>query len=482
MSLKRQASSGARWTGSAAAVTATLQFLQLAVLARLLAPEDFGLMAMITIILVLAQSYTDMGVSNAIIHRQGTTHDQLSSLYWLNIMAGTTVFIIVIALKPAIMALYDEPRLDNLIPMAALIFLITPPGQQFQVLLEKNLRFKELAVIEACAAIIGAVVSISAALAGKGVFALVYGMLSSVIFKTLILIAIGWREWHPTLHFRRGDLHGYLGFGLFQMGEKTVNHLNGRFDQLLIGMLLGAQELGYYNLAFGLVVMPIARINPVLARVAFPIFARVQSDNEKLKSGYMTIRNVLAFTNFPILLGLAAVAPVMVPLAFGDKWLPSVILIQILALVAMVRSLGNPVGSLLLAKGRADLGFYVNCLIPFILFPAVYLGARFEGAVGVSMALVLASLILFWINYFFLVRRLLGPCLRLYLAALGPAGLTAGLMALVVAGLPEVLVLDGIRLLAVQVIAGVFIYVALNWLFFRERTMAILSLALGKDS
>ena len=482
MSLRQQASSGAKWTGIAAVVTGTLQILQLAVLARLLAPEDFGLMAMIMIILALAQSYADMGVSNAIIHRQGATRDQLSSLYWLNILAGAAVFIAVVLLKPAIMALYGEPRLNDLIPMAALVFLVTPPGQQFQVLLEKNLRFKELAVIESCVAIVGAVVSISAALAGTGVFALVYGMLFAAAFKTLVLVAIGWREWRPSIHFRKTDLRGYLGFGLFQMGEKTVNHLNERFDQLLIGTLLGAQELGYYNLAFGLVAMPITRINPVLTRVAFPVFARIQDDTEKLKSGYMTIRNILAFTNFPLLLGLAAVAPVLVPLAFGDKWLPSVILIQILALVTMMRSLGNPIGSLLLAKGRADLGFYLNCLLPFILFPAVYVGARLDDAVGVALALLFTTLVFFWVAYFYLVRRLLGPCLRPYVTAFGPAGLTAGLMGFAVAGLSWVLAFEGFLLLAVQVTVGVFLYVALNWLLYREQTTAILRLVFGRDA
>lgn len=482
MTLRRQASSGAKWTGIAAAASGTLQFIQLAVLARLLAPEDFGLMAMIMIVLTLAQSYADMGVSNAIIHRQGATREQLSSLYWLNILAGAVVFGVVMALKPVIMALYGEPRLGDLIPMTALIFLITPPGQQFQILLEKNLRFKELAAIETLVAVVAAGVSISAALAGKGVFALVYGMLFAATFKTLVLVAIGWREWCPDFHFRKSDLRGYLGFGLFQMGEKTINYLNERFDQLLIATLLGAQELGYYNIAFGLVVMPIARINPVLTRVAFPIFARIQDDTEKLKSGYMTIRNILAFTNFPLLLGLVATAPVLVPLVFGDNWVPSIILIQLLAPVTMMRSLGNPIGSLLLAKGRADLGFYLNCMLPFVMFPAVYAGAQLGGAAGVALALLFTTIFFFWVGYFFLVRRLLGPCLRPYLAAFGPAGLTAGLMALAVAGMPLVLAFDGSWLLAAQVTAGAFLYAALNWVFYRERTSAILQLALGRNT
>ena len=482
MSLKRQAAEGAYWTGTSGVAVTVLQFAQLAVLARLLVPEDFGLMAMMMVVIGFAQAFADMGVSNAIIHRQDTTDEHLSSLYWLNILAGTVLFVLLLAAVPAIVAFFAAPRLAGLIPVTALIFLIAPFGQVYQALLQKNLRFRELAVSETSAAALSATVAITAAIAGHGIYALIFGQLANIACKTVVLIVYGWPDWRPGRRFRRHDLEGYLSFGLFQMGERTVNYLNERLDQLLIGALLGAEALGYYHLAFNLVILPVTRINPIVTRVAFPIFARVQDSTERLRHGFMTMRRVLAAVNFPLLLGLAAVAPVFIPSVLGEQWAPSILLVQILAGVALLRSTGNPFGSLLLARGRADMGFYWNVCIVSTQIPAVYIGAQVGGTVGVATALLLMQISYFWGGYYFLVRRLLGPCLRSFLATLGPALLTASVMALAVAGLAEVTTFEAYPLLIAQVGIGALLYVALNWLLFRSQTISILRLVSGRST
>ncbi|MCZ6860782.1 MAG: MOP flippase family protein [Alphaproteobacteria bacterium] len=482
MSLERQAAGGAYWTGSSSVAVTVLQFAQLAVLARLLVPEDFGLMAMMMVVIGFAQAFADMGISNAIIHRQDTTDDHLSSLYWLNILAGIVLILLLLAAVPGVVTLFTEPRLAELIPVIALIFLIAPFGQVYQALLQKNLRFRELSVSEISGAALGAAVAITAAVAGQGIYALIFGQLANTACRTAVLIGYGWREWRPSLHFRRRDLDNYLSFGLFQMGERSINFLGQRVDQLLIGALLGAQALGYYHLAFNLVILPVTRINPVLTRVAFPIFARVQNDAAKLRHGYMTMQRVLSAVNFPLLLGLAAVAPVFIPLVLGEQWAPSIVLVQFLAGVALIRSTGNPVGSLLLGKGRADLGFYWNVWVVLTQIPAVYVGAKVGGTVGVATALLLMQIAYFWCGYHFLVRRLLGPCLQSYLATLGPAALTAGIMALAVAGMAEVAIIGAHPLLIVQVGIGALLYVALNWLLFRSQTISILRLVSGRST
>jgi len=482
MSLKRQAAEGAYWTGTSSVVVTVLHFAQLAVLARLLVPEDFGLMAMMMVVIGFAQAFADMGISNAIIHRQDTTDEHLSSLYWLNILAGTVLFLLLVATVPAIEALFAEPRLAELIPVIALIFLIAPFGQVYQSLLQKNLRFRELAVSETSAAALSAAVAITAAIAGQGIYALIFGQLANTACRTVVLIGYGWPDWRPDRRFRRRDLDNYLSFGLFQMGERGINYLNQRLDQLLIGALLGAEALGYYHLAFNLVILPVTRINPVLTRVAFPIFARIQDDVAKLRHGFMTMQRVLAAVNFPLLLGLAAVAPVFIPLVLGEQWAPSIVLVQILAGVALSRTTGNPFGSLLLAKGRADLVFYWNLWLILIQTPAVYFGVKIGEAVGVAVTLLLLQIVFFWAGYLFLVRRLLGPCLRSYLATFGPALLTAGVMALAVAGLAEVTTFGAYPLLIAQVGIGALLYVALNWLLFRDQTVSIVRLVLGKSA
>ncbi len=482
MSLERQAAKGAYWTGTSSVVVTALQFAQLAVLARLLVPEDFGLMAMLMIVVGLAQAFADMGISSAIIHRQDTTDEHLYSLFWLNILAGIVLFLLLLAAAPAIVALFAEPRLSELIPVIALIFLIAPFGQVHQSLLQKNLRFRELAVSEISAAAFSATVAITAAVAGQGIYALIFWQLSIIACRTVVMIGFGWSEWRPSWHFRYGDLEGYLSFGLFQMGERSISFLGQRVDQLLIGTLAGAEALGYYHLAFNLVILPILRINPVLTRVAFPLFARVQESTEKLRRGYITMQRVLAALNFPLLFGLAAVAPVFIPLVLGQQWRPSVVLVQILAGVALSRSTGNPVGSLLLAKGRADLGFYWNLFVVLTQVPAVYFGAKIGGTIGVATALLLMQVAYLWSSYLFLIRQLLGPCLRPYLAAFVPAALTAGVMALAVAWLAEVVTFDAYPLLIVQVVIGALLYAALNWLLYRDQTLSIMRLVLGKSA
>lgn len=196
----------------------------------------------------------------------------------------------------------------------------------------------------------------------------------------------------------------------------------------------------------------------------------------------MTMQRVLSAVNFPLLFGLAAVAPVFIPTVLGERWNPSIVLVVILAGVALIRSTGNPVGSLLLGKGRADLGFYWNVWVVLTQIPAVYVGAKISGTEGVAGALLLMQIAYFWAGHYFLVRRLLGPCLRSFLATLGPAALTAGIMAVAVAGIAEVATFEAYPLLVAQVGIGALLYVALNWLLFRSQTISILRLVSGRST
>lgn len=409
MGLRKKATSGIKWTAVSSFITSGLSFLQLAVLGRLLDPADFGLMAMVMVVIGLAQAYADMGISNAIIHRQDTSRDQLSSLYWLNIFAGIIVFALIVATTPLIVAFYHEPRLKNLLILSAIIFLVTPIGQQFQILLQRELRFNQLAIIEIVSTLIGVGVTILTAFSGQGVYSLIWGQLSTAIVKTLMISTIGLKEWRPHLHFRRNDLEGYLGFGLYQMGERSINYLGWNLDKLFIGVLLGAQSLGYYNIAYQLMVKPFMLFNPIITRVAFPLFAKIQDDNRRLCSGYLDAIRVIALVLFPVYMGMIVLAKPFILLLMGHNWLPAVPVFQILAILGFFYSLGNPLGSLLLAKGRADLGFYLNVFMILLYGAAIWLGGQ-SGVNGVASALVIAtSLVLFpigfWIRWLLIRMR-----------------------------------------------------------------------------
>ena len=443
-------------------VMTALRFITLAVLAHLLSPSDFGLMGMIMVVIGFAQAFADMGISNAIIHRQDATKDQLSSLYWLNILAGIIVFFVVCASAPLVVGFYHEPRLYHPLYLTAVIFLITPFGQQFQILMQKELRFNELAKIEIAAPIVNSAVAIVLAFSGFGVYSLIWGQLAGTTTKVLMLLRTGLRNWRPGFHFSRRDLRGYLSFGLFQMGERSINYLNSNLDYLLIGSMLGAKSLGYYTLAYNLIIRPSSLINPVITKVAFPVFSRMQNDTAKLKRGYLKVLQLLSTVNFPIMAGLAVVAPIAVPVIFGEKWLPSIILIQILAIVGLLRSTGSPVGSLMLAKGRADLGFKWNLALTVTQIPGLYVGAKLGGTVGVAIAFAILMCIYSVFNYIILIRTMLGPCLHEYITSMWPSLWMSAAMAVAVLfsgiflqNMPDLLIL------IIQVLCGMAIYMGL---------------------
>ncbi len=401
MSLKKTAASGVKWTSFSTVLTTGLQFIQLAVLARLLSPEAFGLMAMIMVVLGFAQAYADMGISNAIIHRQDATKEQLSSLYWLNILAGVIVFLLLLLLTPPVVLFFGEPRLTELMHWATLIFLITPLGQQFQILLQKELQFRTLAIIDITATFIGTITTIVTALMGQGVFSIIWGQLGNTLIKTLMLAGIGWKRWPPKLRFKYVDLHGYLGFGLYQMGEKSINYFSANIDYLLIGRFLGSEILGVYTIAYQLVILPLQKINPVLTRVAFPIFAKKQNDNPALRRGFVEITKLLLLVVSPLLIGMVIVAPIAIPVVLGNQWVDAVILVQILAIIGILKTLGNPVGSIWLAKGRADLGFKWNIFVATTNLIVFWLLVK-QGVLAIAWAYVILSFI-----YFVLIRFLM---------------------------------------------------------------------------
>ena len=482
--LKSQAVRGVRFTGMATAVAAVTAFVQTAVLGRLLGPEPFGLMAMVLVYMGFANLITMMGISEALIQRKDPTRGELASLYWLNVALGGAIFLLTLALTPWLAGFFKAPELEALIPVTALILLVAPFGTQFDALARKELRFGFLAGVQVAEAVITFLVSVTAAAVfGLGVWSLVWGKLAGVGMRTVWNVGYGLRHFgFPGFHFTVRELKGYLRFGLFRVGANAVNYGNSNVDQLLIGSLLGPQVLGYYRMAVNLVLQPIRQLNPMLTRVAFPVFVKIQDDTDRLRNGFLKMIRLLVLIDAPIFIGLAAVAPVAVPLVLGEQWLPAVPLIQILVFYGMLRALPNACGSVIMAKGRADWTFYWNVALMFLIPPVVYLAAQSGNAVTVASALVGLQSVLLFAHYAVYIRNLLGRCLFDYLRAFGVPMVMAVLMGVGVWAIGTVLPVDGLVLkLAVQVASGVILYLLLAWLFVRADATEAVNLALNRS-
>ena len=375
MTLKKKALDGVKWNTISSITKVILQFVQLIILSRLLSAEDFGLMALVMVVVGFSQMFIDMGISNAIIYKQEISKSQLDSLYWLSIVIGIVIFGIIVGAAGSIASVYRSEMLEELLYLTSITFIVLPFGQQFMVLMQKRLLFYNIAFAEIVARVLSFVVTIVLAFYDFGVYSLVYGTLVYSIISTILFIYKGLFFHKPSLHFSFSEIKEFLSFGFFQLGEKMALYFNSEFDTILIGYLLGTETLGVFNIAKKFVSYPVVLINPIITKVSFPIFAKSNNSDENLSRIYLKIVNNLSLINFPIYFLIFILAEPFVLFALGPNWSSAIILIQILAITYMIKTTSNPAGSLALSKGRADITFYWN-LIKLVYVPiAIYIGS-----------------------------------------------------------------------------------------------------------
>jgi O-antigen/teichoic acid export membrane protein len=441
-------------------------------------------MGMIMVFVYLAISMNDLGISNAIIHRQNVTRKELSSLYILNLAAGAAACITVWALAPVAAFFYHEPQLVGPMHLMALLCFIPSIGQQFQVLFQKELKFDYLAKVDIAAYLLGFIVVFAGAYYGYGVYALVWSHLANALLKSICLAVVGWKRWRPGWYFSRKDLKGYLSFGMYQMGTNMTQTIISNLDYIILGRMLGAEKLGYYTFAFQICSMPVQKLNPLFSQISMPLLAKVQDQIDMLRRGFLKIASAVSYVNAPIFLGLIVTAPYLVPFAFGGQWTPSIPLIQVLAGMLLLRSIILYTSSLLLAKGRADIAFKYTVISLTIIMPALTLGAYEGGALGVAIAYLIAQFVLFGVHYRVSIKALLGACLPDYLRSLFPGIGYSMLMALGVLGIGMVIetTYTQVVTLCIQVACGAIIYVIILYFFNREKVKALAARYLLKIS
>lgn len=478
MTLKQKTFSAVRWTTFSMLSKAALMLLQMAVLARLLTPSDFGLMALVAAVISFAQIFSDMGISNAIIHHQKISQEALSSLYWLNVLSSAVLMFLLMLLSPLVSDWYHEPRMQPVLVFVSASFLIAAIGQQLRVMAEKNLRFQQLAVVELAASLLGFVVSVSVAFYGGGVYALVAGMLTSGVVATVLYwrnLADGWR---PMWRLRFDEIRDFLGFGAYVLGFSLTNTVNIQADILIGGRVLGTSNLGAYSLPKELSFRLALIINPIVTRVGLPVMAQAQKDKALLKSIYLKTLLMTASINFPLYLMIAVFAPEIVSVMFGNQWQESVPLLQVMALWGLVRSTGNPVGSLLLAMGRANWMFWWSFGQMLFWVPIFWLGSKF-GTQGLAMTSLIAVVLSAAPMWYVLVRPSCGAGFVEYFKLFAVPLLVSVVGA--AAGFLAVWAIEIILLrLAVGLTVGGAIYLILSRWFNRTWFAAISELVLGR--
>jgi lipopolysaccharide exporter len=474
LTLKQKTYSAIRWTTIGSAVRVLLQIAQLAVLARLLSPADYGLMAMVSVVLALAAIFADMGMNSAYVQRQSVSEFERSSLFWVNIAVSSAFTLLVLVTSPLLAYWFGDARLTPLLMLAASTFVISALGQQIRMSAEKAMNFRPLILIEVAAALLGFAAAVVCAFVGLGVYALLLGGVVNAASSTAlawIYLANGWR---PLWRFRLVDVRGYTRFGGALVASNFVNELNRNIDLLLGGRMLGATALGLYSLPRQVVFQVQGVVNPVVTRVGFPLVSQIQTDLPRVRVVYLKSLNMTSSINAPLYMGLAYFAPQVVGIVLGDKWLEIADLLRILAVWSLIRSTGNPVGSLLLGMGRADLALKWNLAMLMVLPPALWAGSGF-GTQGLAWTLLASSIVMFIPGWYVLVWSQCKAGLWEYcLATLKPI-----LLAVVAIGagyFAGIAAKDSYLRLGIAIIASVPLYLWLSYLLNREWVAAMLQL------
>ncbi|MBD1427743.1 MOP flippase family protein [Sphingobacterium arenae] len=406
MSFNKKAVSGVKWTTASSLYVSITQVLQIIILSKILSPKDFGLMAILVFLINFSNIFIDLGLANAVIYKKEVSRIQLSTLFYTNILVGVFIFLIMYFSSALISSFYDEHALEYLVKFISVVFLIIPLGQQYQALLRKNLDFKSLALRDIISRTASFVVVIALAYQGKGIMSLVWGTIVYNLLSTVLLINAGKKLFAPSFLFAFSSISELLRFGFFQMGEKIVNYLNKEVDTLIIGKLVGLEALGLYNIAKDFISKPYQIINPILTKVSFPLMAKVQDNLIAVKDIYMRLIKYLSVINSIVFMFCLAFAQDVILLFFGEKWINATPILQILSVYMLIRSISNPVGSLQLALGKPDLGFYWNLALLFIVPVFVYVGS-FWGIIGVSIALLACQIALYYPSWKYMVNNLI---------------------------------------------------------------------------
>jgi O-antigen/teichoic acid export membrane protein len=387
MTLESRAARGVGWTATARIAQLLMSILISAILARLLTPSDFGLIAMVLVFSNFVAIFSGIGLPSAIVQKQEVSDEALSSTFWISVGIGALLTFALAAAAPLIAAFYSQPSLTLLVVFLSTTFFITSFANVSYGLLQKRMNFKALAVISVCATGVSGIIGVFLAVSGYGVWSLAwYTFLGSVITAVFTLI---YARWVPRFLLGLRHMKGLLGFGANLTGFSFVNYFTQNMDNLLVGRFLGSAALGFYNLAFNLLVLPVSSISDVVGRVMFPALSIIQHDKQLVRKAYVTANRYIAAVSFPLMIWVLVTAPQLVRVVYGPKWISVIPLIQIFALAGLEQSIDTNVGWIFLSQGRTDVLFKVGVFTTVLLVISFVVGLR-GGVEGVVLAYTVA--------------------------------------------------------------------------------------------
>jgi PST family polysaccharide transporter len=386
--LKERSVRGGAWTVAGQGAKYGLDVLTVVVLARLLTPGDFGLVAMVTAVVGFLATFKDVGLSMATIQTAEVSHEQVSTLFWVNVAASLVLALVIALISPAVAWFYGEERLVGVTIALGGGFVFAGLMAQHGALLRRQMRMRSLVRVEVGAHLAGAAAGVAAALAGWGYWALVVrGLTAPFVQLVATWIAMPWRPGRPRRATGAGSM---LRFGGFVTGFRAVNYVGRNLDNVLIGRFIGGPALGIYSKAYGLLLLPIGMVSAPVTDVAVPALSRLQSDPERLRSYYYKALALVVTVSMPLVAWVASVADSFVLTLLGPQWLEAVDIFRILAIPAFIGTFNVATGWVFNSLGHVERQLRAGLVNTLVGALAMVAGLRW-GIEGVAWAIVVSS-------------------------------------------------------------------------------------------
>jgi PST family polysaccharide transporter len=414
--ISNSASRGVWTTAVGQLVSIATQLLSVVILARLLSPVDYGLLAMVIAIVVIGEVIRECGLANAAIQVPILTGQQRTNLFWWNTCLGIACAVTLFLCAPLVAAFYGEPRVEPLAQVLSITFILGGLATQAKAHLARNMRFGALNITDVLPGVLGLIVAVATALLGWGVWALVAQRM--IIAISLLALAASFDRWLPGLPRRAEGMKPLLRYGLNLVGTQLISGVSRNADYIVMGYRFGAEATGLYSRAFELVINTLNQINAPSTKVAVPVLSRLQDDTARYTSYLLRGQRALLFVIIP-LLGIGAVlAAPLVELALGPSWAAVVPFVQALAVVAATdKILGYATWWYALSRGKTGVTLRVTIVRSILLVIGILLGSNF-GPVGVAWGYAAASTA-GWLVDLAMYRWLAGaPSGRLFINAL----------------------------------------------------------------
>jgi O-antigen/teichoic acid export membrane protein len=396
--LRRRSVRGGLVTLSSQGAQFLMQSIATVVLARMLTPADFGMVAMVTAITGLASAFADLGLSEATIQRKEITHDQISALFWINVAIGLGLTLITAALAPVMAWFNREPRLEDIAFLLSLTFLIGGLRVQPDALLKRQMRFSSLAIRDVASYLLAVPVAITMAWRGAGYWAIV--ALPLTVNLTQMMLSWVMVEWRPGLPRKDAQVGSMVAFGGNVAASYLIFNLNRSADNVLIGWYWGATPLGLYSRAYNLLLLPVRQLNAPAASVAIPAFSKLQNDPERFARYYLRAINLITWISTPLFGFLFVAAQPIIILVLGAKWREAAPVFQILAISALGQMLFESIVWLLVSRGQSGRLLKLLFSISPLIIGSFVIGLPF-GIRGVALSYSLTLLaILPWVLKF----------------------------------------------------------------------------------